>query len=175
MLSDGTTYMLNSDKSRLLKPSMSSLYIHLQYYISQKKRFPSESSKDVNPLFQNLASVVFVRIHFAHHGLSTVSQPSAPHCILPGSWYSLLWLCLHQTWHTVHITMSMFQVLNTAETERYKCFNFNQRVPGFKQTFNSSRVTAGTTACTFPAAEESCRLKKMLSRCLASLPQGTNK
>lgn len=54
--------------------------------------------------------------------------------------------------HTVHITMSTFQVLNTAESEKYKYFNFNQRALGFKQTFNSSRVTAGTTACTSPEA-----------------------
>lgn len=75
--------------------------------------------------------------------------------------------CLQQKGHSVHITMSMFQVLNTAETERYKYFNFNQRAPGFKQTFNISRVTAETTACTSPAAVQ--RRAASLKRCLVDV------
>lgn len=76
----------------------------------------------------------------------------ALHCLLAGRLPDFFHCCLQQKGHWAHITMSMFQVLGAAETQRYKYFNFNQRAPGFKQTFNMSRVTAGTTACNSPAA-----------------------
>lgn len=107
-----------------------------QYCIFQKKDFPSESSDDINPLLQklNLAAVVFVQkqrlditAHFPRSCLSTASCR-----LLAGRLPDFFHCCLQQKGHWAHITMSMFQVLDAAETQRYKYFNFNQRAPGFK-------------------------------------------
>lgn len=92
----------------------------------------------------------------AHLARPCLQRPNPQHCAVYSKAADILHAdflhcCLQQKGHSVHIAITMFQLLNAAETDG-KYFNFNQRAPGFKQTFNISRVTAGTTACTSPAA-----------------------
>lgn len=107
-----------------------------QHLIFEKEDFPSERSDDINPLWLklNLAAVVFLcqikdwTSHTACSSLSTAFVPSTRRQT-PRLFFSSPCYCLQQKGHWAHVTMGMVQVLDTAETLRYKCFNFNQRAP----------------------------------------------
>lgn len=106
-----------------------------QHLIFEKEDFPSECSDDINPLWLklNLAAVVFlcrIKDWTSHTACSSLSTASC--CLLKGRLADFFFspcYCLQQKGHWAHVTMGMVQVLDTAETLRYKCFNFNQRAP----------------------------------------------
>lgn len=144
-----------------------------QHLIFEKEDSPSERSDDINPLWLklNVAAVDFlcqIKDWTSHTACSSSSLSTASCHLLAGRLFffpfSLLLFTTKRTLGSCyHEPGSSARRCRNSEIQVFQLEPKGASV--FKQTFNRSRVTAGTAACNSPAAVPSCRLKKMLSRC----------